>query len=127
MKRLLVTALMSLACSAANAEWKLLSISPDNGLILYVEENSKRVSGDIVKVWGRFSFETAQGELKYRSVLTHYNVNCKEAEVKISLEVAYPNEDGTGKILRTNELPDARWTPIVPNSFDESLQKWACR
>lgn len=127
MKRLLSTALLSLACFAAHAEWK--SFAKTDDFEIFIEDTSVKVRGEIVRLWVRWTYKANKtlSIYTYRSATFYQSFQCVEDETRITYAVYYASADNSGESVHTTNVPDTLWRPIMPNTYDSMLKKWACR
>ena len=127
MKRLLATTLLSLACFAANAEWK--SFAKTDDFEIFIEDTSVKVSGVHVRLWIKWTYKVnkTQSIYTYRTATYYQGFQCVDDETRITYAAFYPSADGSGESVNTINTPDTLWRPIMPNTYDAMLKAWACR
>ena len=128
MKRLLVTALLFFACTAANAEWTLFSTSVNKNVTWYTDNSTFRRVGDIVKIWvlaDRVEAEFADGT-RYQSSVELHEVNCAENASREIYADLYLSQMGTGTSLRNFNQPNIEWRPVPPATLRNQLVTWLC-
>lgn len=127
MKRLLAITFLSLACFAANAEWKSFAKADD--FEIFIEDTSVKVSGVYVRLWVKYVYKANKTHsiYTYRTATFYQSFQCVDDETRITYASFYASADGSGESIHNINTPDVLWRPIMPNTYDATLKKWACR
>lgn len=127
MKRIITTTLLAITCFAANAEWKSFAKADD--FEIFIEDTSVKVRGEIVRLWVRWSYKANKtlSIYTYRSGTYYQSFQCVEDETRITYSSYAASADGSGESIHSTNTPDTLWRPILPNTYDAMLKKWACR
>lgn len=109
----------------------LTSTSNDgaDGTVLYFSTHHIMADGNVVTVWFRWEYETAQTQdmTSFRSAATREEFDCtRDAEIVISM-TTYSDQDLEGKGNTIDDDPKtSRWAPIIPGTLGETELNWAC-
>lgn len=124
MKKLLITIFCCSLWGNAHAEWEHFTNS--DRAVFYIDASTIQRTGDIVKIWVMGDMEVAitKSEIKYMSVKSHWELNCKEKESNIPFELHYEEGMGQGE-RRIDRYPDV-WDPVGPDSISATILKYAC-
>ena len=129
MKRLLCTALLSLSCVAAYAEWQV--VSEGTGGKVYVDFDRSVREKDSTKIWALIDFKSQretdeEKKVSYLSVLIHFEFDCRKRLAKQTRTLYFSESMGSGKQV------DSSWgrgffDDIVPNTLDEMVFNSVCK
>jgi hypothetical protein len=128
MTRLLLITLLLLSSGPAYAEWvAVVSGSDEEGSTVYMDPDTFRRNGDLVKRWHLYDYKTAQtttlGTFFSFKVLNQYH--CTEERARRLTSTFFSGNMGTGKVLFTN-ADEGKWEPVAPESVGQVLRKVAC-
>ena len=125
---ILVTVLLVLSSGPVYAEWVEVASSENaGGYTVYVDPDTLRRTGDLVKLWVLFDYKTMQkpASLSYLSSRTQKQYDCTE-EVDRRLEFTWFSANmSSGNVMYTNS-DEGKWRPIAPGSIGQTLWKAAC-
>ena len=129
MKRIFSTILLTLACSAAHAQWVEISSTADRSYVVYADPATLRKTGDIAKAWvlGDYKDPVSLGMTKYLSHKRQDQFNCKEELLRTIYVVFFKGNMGNGDTSQTLNQPNMEWRPVMPSTFDSALFNWACK
>ena len=128
MKRLLATTLLSLVCCAANAEWVLVSVSPNSGDKYYADPTTIKRTGDVVRIWGltEYAKSGVVGGKTYLSSKEYLQFDCSERTQQMLQFSLFAALAGGGKIVGSDNQPyDKLFLP--PKSQGELMLNYACK
>lgn len=125
MTRLFLITLLLLSSSPAYAEW-VKAIATEVSTV-YMDPETIRRKGNLVKVWGLKDYKTVQGAgaISYLSIKELNEFDCTEEQVRTLAEYVYSGQMGNGEIVYSNKNPD-KWEPIMPGSMGQTQWKFAC-
>ena len=125
MKRLFMVILLLLCSGPAYSEWISL-FATEEGTV-YVDRDTLRRKGELVKMWYLFDFKVARtvsGDSNLSSKL-QIEFNCAEERMRKLASTYFSGNMGSGKANYTISDP-SRWAPVEPASTGEALWKVAC-
>jgi hypothetical protein len=126
--RLLLIALLSLSSGPAYAEWVLFS-ETQTGLTVYVDPDTIRREGDLVKMWQLLDYKTIQtvaGD-SFLSSKTQSEYDCAGERMRVLEFMNFSGNMGSGSDNVVSIVADEKtWIPIVPESPGKRLWKVAC-
>lgn len=128
MKRLLATALLSLVCYAANAEWTRIFSEASSNTSVDADLTTFKREGDITKLWTRIDYDKPQNfeGTSYQSTINLTQVDCKEDLYRSVFSNLYEGKEGKGKKLKNFNQPDTAWLQMPPQTMARDVAKWIC-
>jgi len=109
------------------AEWELVSGDDSAKLTVYVDRDTIRRQGDLVKMWQLYDYKTVQtvaGD-SLLSIQRHNEYNCTEPRTRMLAYTWFSSNMGRGRVVyKTAE--EQQWERIIPRSIDQALWKVAC-
>jgi len=124
MKRLLLILMLTVMSGSAIAEWAEAGRSKDS--IVYYDPATIRKSGSKVIIWSLHDYETARGQIEYRSVTLESEYDCIKKQSRRLFLAFYQKNMGTGITIRKDIEPRS-WLPIATGTIKESIWKSTCR
>jgi hypothetical protein len=125
----LITLLLLLSSGPAYAEWMSLGSSKgDGGYAVYVDPDTVRRKGDLVKMWLLLDFKTEQttaASVSYLSSRSQRQFDCTEERYRIIAFTHFSGNMGSGNAIITYTVEDT-WTPVAPGSVNQRLWEFAC-
>jgi hypothetical protein len=125
MKRLCLVILLLLYSGPAYSEWMSL-FATEEGTV-YVDRDTVRRKGELVKMWYLFDFKVARtvgGDSNLSSKL-QIEFDCGEERMRKLASTYFSGNMGSGKANYTISDP-SKWAPVEPASTGEALWKVAC-
>jgi len=123
---LLIT-LLVLSSGSVHAEWVLTSGNDDAGLTVYVDPDTIRRKGNLVKMWQLYDYKTIQtvaGD-SLLSIKRYNEYDCTEERTRMLAYTWFSGNMGSGKVVYST--PDEQqWEPVIPRSINRTLWKVAC-
>jgi hypothetical protein len=112
--------------TSARAEWT--DIGGGNQFRLYIDFATIRIKGTRVKVWTLLDFTTIQSYngLSYLSSITQTEFDCSEESAAVRAGARYSGNMGGGKVVHSQAMPNASFSPVIPNSIGDNELKTAC-
>jgi hypothetical protein len=127
MTRLILITLLILSSAPAYAEWVSFYILPQVDKTLYVDRDTIRRKGDLVKMWFLFDYKTVQTEGgKYLSGKVQYEIDCAEERLQVLAGSYFSGNMGRGNVVDIN-YAKLKWEPVQPGSFGQDLWEFACK
>jgi len=130
MTRLLLITLLLLISSPAYAGWVRIDKTDidktDDGMTTYVDPDTIRRKGNLVKIWELFDFktiQTSQGNLLSRKSQDEYD--CAEERRRTLAFMDFSGNMGSGRVVDRN-VDEGKWEPIAPDSVGQVLWKLVC-
>ena len=126
MTRLVLVTLLLLSSAPAYAEW--VEIAATNyGMTVYVDPDTIRHEGDLVKMWELFDHKTTQtievGLFMSRKDQREYD--CTKERYRVLTFTQFSGNMGSGKLGYSNS-DEGKWSPVEPRSVGLTLWKYAC-
>ena len=123
---LLIT-LLVLSGGPVYAGWELTSGDDETGLAVYVDPDTIRRKGNLVKMWQLYDYKTVQ-TVAGDSLLSFKRYNeydCTEERTRMLAYTWYSGNMGSGHVVYST--PDEQqWEPVVPGSINRALWRVAC-
>ena len=118
---------MLCAGSAAYAEWVRVVTNAVLTVVVYVDPDTIRHKGDIVRWWELWDFKDVinEGGVSYLSARIQAEYDCGEERGRMLAFLDYSGNMGNGEIVRSN-FYDTKWEPIVPGSNGQAMWSAAC-
>lgn len=124
---LLIT-LLVLSSGPVYAGWELTSGDDETGLTVYVDPDTIRRKGSLVKMWQLYDYKTVQ-TVAGDSLLSFKRYNeydCAEARTRMLAYTWFSGNMGSGHVVYS--APDEQqWEPVVQGSINRALWRVACR
>ena len=124
---LLIT-LLVLSSGPVYAEWVVVSGNDKTGMIVYVDPDTIRRKGDLVKVWQLIDFKTMQGGRspgRFLSTKFHKQFDCVEERLRLLSCTDFSGNMGTGEPADAY-VDEGNWVPVEPDSVNQALWEAAC-
>jgi hypothetical protein len=119
--------LLLLNPGSVQAEWELVSGDDSAKLTVYVDRETIRRQGNLVKMWQLYDYKTVQtvaGD-SLLSIQRHNEYNCTEPRTRMLAYTWFSSNMGRGRVVyKTTE--EQQWERIIPRSIDQALWKVAC-
>ena len=123
---LLITILV-LSSEVVYAGWVLTSGNDEAGLTVFVDPDTIRRKGNLVKMWQLYDYKTVQtvaGD-SLLSIKRYNEFDCIEERTRMLAYTWFSGNMGSGKVVYST--PDEQqWEPVVPRSINRTLWKVAC-
>ena len=111
----------------AHAEWELMSGDDSSKLTVYVDRTTIQRSGNLVKMWQMFDYQTVQ-TVAGDSLLSFQRLNeydCAGERSRLLAYTWFSSNMGRGRVVyKTTEAQP--WASIALRSIDQTLWKVAC-
>ena len=122
----LITFLL-LSTEILHAEWELVSGDDSSKLTVYVDRDTIRRQGNLVKMWQLYDYKTVQtvaGD-SLLSFQRHNEYNCTEPRTRMLAYTWFSSNMGRGRVVyKTAE--EQPWEQIIPRSIEQTLWRVAC-
>ncbi|MCI0427450.1 MAG: hypothetical protein L0Z46_05500 [Nitrospiraceae bacterium] len=109
------------------AGWVLTSGNDEAGLTVFVDPDTIRRKGNLVKMWQLYDYKTVQtvaGD-SLLSIKRYNEFDCTEERTRMLAYTWFSGNMGSGKVVYST--PDEQqWEPVVPRSINRTLWKVAC-
>jgi hypothetical protein len=122
--------LLWLSVGPVHAEWVDVGGKVEAGLTVYtvyVEPDTIRRKGDVVKLWASFDYRTIQTIVggPWLSSKTQREYDCVEKRVRLLGFTTFSGNMGSGEAVYSNS-EESKWEPVAPDSLDRNLWEVAC-
>jgi hypothetical protein len=126
MKKTALAVTAILLASAAQAQWTQLG--RNENLRLFVDQTAIQRNGDIAQMWQLYDYITAQwaGAQVIYSVKNLVEYDCAGKRTRILGGSAYGEHMGQGKVIASENAPNAEWSPIPAGGTAENTWSIAC-
>ena len=128
LKRLLLITLLVMSGGPVYAEWVELGHTEGvNGFTVYVDLDTIRRKGELVKIWALRDYKTIRtgaGGL-FLSGKDQYEYDCAEEHTRVLAFTEFSGNMGSGNLVHSNSV-EGKWEPVIPGSIDQGLWKIAC-
>jgi hypothetical protein len=127
MKRLLLITLLVLSSGPAYAEWVAVGGNDQIGMTTYLNPDTIRRKGDLVKVWQLNDFKTVQtvDGNSFLSTKKQREFSCAEERTRVLAATQFSGNMGNGTVVSVNSN-EQKWGPVVPESIGQTLWEFAC-
>jgi hypothetical protein len=127
----LLIAVLLLNVGQAFAEWVSVDSKVEEGLTvytIYIDPDTIRHNGDVVKLWVLMDFKTRQIESSppYLSVKSQREIDCTKERIRLVAVTAFSGNMGSGEILYSYSDSKDQGIPVEPGSVAQSLWNFAC-
>jgi hypothetical protein len=131
MKRLLLITLLVLSSGPVYAEWVSVGGNVEEGMTaytVYVDLDTIRRNGDVVKLWALMDFKTIQTDPSppHLSVKSQREFDCTEERVRLLTLTAFSGHMGNGNAVYSYSDSKDQGIAVEPGSVAQSLWKVAC-
>jgi hypothetical protein len=131
MTRLPLITLLVLSSGPVYAEWVSVGGNIEEGLTpytVYVDLDTIRRNGDVVKLWALMDFRTIQTEPSpsHLSVKSQREFNCTDEHVRLLTLTAFSGNMGNGNAVYSYSDPKDQGIAVEPDSVAQRLWKFAC-
>jgi hypothetical protein len=124
--RLLIT-LLVLSSGPVYAEWVLVSGDDEAGRTVYVDPDTIRSKGNLVKMLSLIDYKTIQiiaGD-SLLSIQRQNEYDCAEERTRMLAFTWFSGNMGSGQVVHSDSDED-KWKPVAPDTVAEALWKIAC-
>ncbi len=128
MTRFLHIILFFLCSAPAYAEWVVFEKNRQIELTVYVDPDTIRRKGNLVKIWELFDFKTAQTEegLSHLSAKVQVEYDCAEERHRLVTLIQYSDNMGRGNVIYSDST-EYIWEPVAPDTIGQRMWKFACK
>lgn len=131
MTRLLLITLLALSSRPVYAEWVSVDGKFEEGstpYTIYVDPDTIRRNGDLVKLWALMDFKTIQTEPSpsHLSVKSQREFNCADEHVRLLRLTAFSGHMGNGNAVYSYSDSKDQGIAIEQDSVAHRLWKFAC-
>ena len=123
----LLLTLLVLSSGPVFAEWVLTSGDDESGLTVYIDPDSIRRKGNLVKMWQLYDYKTVQtvaGD-SLLSIKRYNEFDCTEERTRMLAYTWFSGNMASGKVVYST--PDEQqWEPVIPRTINRTLWKVAC-
>lgn len=126
MIRLFLITLLVLSSGPAHAEWVLVGAN-NSGETVYVDRDTIRRKGDMVKMWALYDFKTIQTvwDTSFLSRESQREYDCVEERTRRIALTYFSGNMGSGTVVYS-DADEQKWEPVQPQSVAHILWTVAC-
>ena len=126
MTRLFLIALLVLSSGPANAEWVLVDAN-NSGETVYVDPDTIRRKGGLVKMWALYDFKTIQAvwDTSFLSRESQREYDCREDRTRRLALTYFSGNMGSGTVVYS-DADEQKWESVQAGSVGDALWKVAC-
>jgi hypothetical protein len=127
MHRAILMILLAVGFGSANAGW--IAAGKSANATLYVDPDSSRGTGNIVKMWNMWDYKSLQGTSSgkhYASTKTQSEYDCNERKYRFLTLVLYSGNMGGGETVHVTKTNFDSWRPVPSGSGVVILWQAAC-
>ena len=120
--------LLGLNNGPAYAEWVAIGYSESlGGYTVYVDPDTIRRKGDLVKVWALTDYTTLQtvADSSFLSSKAQNEFDCAEERQRELAVTWFSGNMGNGNGVWNNS-DETKWSPVAPGSVGQGVWKFAC-
>jgi surface-adhesin protein E len=123
----LLLTLLVLSSGPADAEWLWASANNQVGLTIYVDPETIRRNGDLVKLWQLYDYKTRQtvGGDSFLSSKAQRQFDCVTQRTRLLAFTHFTGNMGSGNRV-FSDLDESEWKPVAPGSVGQALWRFAC-
>lgn len=123
---LLIT-LLVLSDEPVYAEWEKLGPDDEGSMTVYIDRDTIRRKGNLVKMWQLYDFKTAQtvAGVSFLSGKLQFEYDCREERNRRLAESFFSGNMGSGEVVHTDSDVD-KWEPVVPETLGQFFNDIAC-
>jgi len=127
MTRLFLIIFLFLSSSPVYAEWVELYKLPEDRMTAYVDPETIRRKGNLVKMWQLYDYKTIQTveSSSYLSSNGQIEFDCAEERTRVLAFTHFSGNMGSGKVVYSYSDED-KWVPIAPRSGYQRMWEVAC-
>ena len=84
-------------------------------------------NGNKVKMWSMYDYQTTQEASGYKFISAKFlnEYDCKQEQIRFLVNTTFSENMGGGTVIFTN-ADTGKWQPVIPDSLNETLWKFAC-
>jgi surface-adhesin protein E len=123
----LLLTLLVLSSGPAYGEWLWASANNQVGLTIYVDPDTIRRNGDLVKLWQLYDYKTRQtvGGDSFFSSKAQRQFDCVKQRTRLLSFTHFTGNMGSGNRV-FSDLDESEWKPVAPGSVGHALWRFAC-
>ncbi len=125
MKRLII--LLALMCQSFGAAAQWAPVMLDEMVITYIDRNTQRGKGGMVKMWWLVDYQLVQitNEKGYFSRVQYSEYDCKLRRSRLLSVALMSQQMGHGEVVFEDRVP-RKWEPVQDQAFPQALWDIAC-
>ena len=129
MRKAILMMLLAGVSSSAAAKWVAVDDIETETSIVYADTAAIRKTGNTVKMWSLYDFNTFQFSLSlnkpYLSMRNQYEYDCKDKRQRMFTVSFHTGNMAQGEVIVTT-TSTGNWRPVSPGTGTETLWKLAC-
>lgn len=103
----------------------------DDELVAYLDANTIRREGAMVRIWALDDYKKPQTDLEhkkpYRSVRAHWVFDCSKRLSDVVAAFYHADAMGEGDVVESGAPAERSWDKVAPGSVGELMYKVACQ
>ena len=127
MSRIILFLATLLLSGSVFAQWNLFGRT--EALRIYLDQSSIRRQADIAQMWQLYDYTTAQwvgAQHVVMSIKHLVEYDCVVMRARIVAGAAFSEQMGSGRMVSSENMPNAEWNSIPPGGTGETTWKIAC-
>ncbi len=128
-RQLILLTLLLLSTGPVYAEWVSIgTVASQGGATIYMDSDTIRRNGNLVKVWQLIDFKTVQAGIgmSFLSSKSRWQYDCTEANLQPLAMMEFTGHMGEGTVGFSN-YDEGKWTPVSPGSIAHGSWEVACK
>jgi hypothetical protein len=119
--------LLVLRSGPAYAEWWVRALNNQTDPTLYVDSDTIRRNGTVVKWWELLDYKTVQtvAGISFLSMKVLREYDCAGARIRVLAMADFSGNMANGQVVFT-DFAQSNWEPVQPESMGQALWKAAC-
>lgn len=123
--------LVALLFAALPVQAEFAKYFEDEELVAYLDANTIRREGAMVRMWGLDDYKKPQNDLEnkkpYRSVRAHWVFDCSKRLSDVVAAFYHADAMGEGDVVDSGAPTERSWDKVAPGSVGELMYKVACQ
>lgn len=118
-----------LSSAPAHSEWVKVSSAQSYGSYsTYVDPDTLRRKGELVKLWELNDYKTIQtdGSNSFLSLKSQSEFDCAEERIRLLAATEFSGNMGKGQVVSSSHFGEGGWAPVQPDSVGEIVWKLVC-
>ncbi len=119
--------LLVLSSGPAYAEWWVRALNNQTDPTLYVDSDTIRRNGTVVKWWELLDYKTVQtvAGISFLSMKVLREYDCAGEQIRVLAMADFSGNMANGKVVFT-DFAQSNWVPVQPESRGQTLWNAAC-
>jgi hypothetical protein len=109
------------------AEWVKAMTYETRGMTVYIDPDTRRTEGNLLKMWVLLDFKSTQivrGKM-FLSLKDYSEYDCAKVQIRQFAQTGFSGNMESGKVVYTT-ADEGNWEPIVPRSLAHTVWTYVC-